>query len=108
MWGLGVAAVAASCALVTSGCAAAMSAAADSDSSAGSTPAAGDAGQNGAARSVAAGSGQSGGQPVQVTVSVSGDHLIHGPVYRRAAQNAGGNGYNFKPMFKQIKPFKGF
>lgn len=42
---------------------------------------------------------------MQVTVSVSGDHLIHGPVYRRAAQNAGGNGYNFKPMFKQIKPF---
>ena len=82
-----------------------MSAAADSDSSAGSTPATGDAGQNGTARSVAAGSGQSGGQPVQVTVSVSGDHLIHGPVYRRAAQNAGGNGYNFKPMFKQIKPF---
>ncbi|HSJ17689.1 MAG TPA: CapA family protein [Solirubrobacterales bacterium] len=43
--------------------------------------------------------------PVTFTVSVSGDLLIHSPVYARAQALAGGDGYDFAPMFKQVRPY---
>ena len=47
--------------------------------------------------------------PVRFTLSVSGDLLIHSPVYARAASLAGGQGYEFAPLFKQVRPYvKGF
>ena len=33
-----------------------------------------------------------------------GDYLIHSSLYKEANRNAGGNGYNFKPMLELIKP----
>ncbi|MEQ1873118.1 MAG: CapA family protein [Ilumatobacteraceae bacterium] len=38
------------------------------------------------------------------TTIFSGDLLIHAPVYRRAATYAGGEGYDFVPMFVDVKP----
>jgi poly-gamma-glutamate capsule biosynthesis protein CapA/YwtB (metallophosphatase superfamily) len=43
--------------------------------------------------------------PVRFTVSVSGDLLIHSPVYERAQALAGGGGYDFTPMFEQVRPY---
>ena len=43
--------------------------------------------------------------PVRFTVSVSGDLLIHSPVYGRAQALAGGGGYDFAPMFRQVRPY---
>jgi poly-gamma-glutamate synthesis protein (capsule biosynthesis protein) len=43
--------------------------------------------------------------PVRFTVSVSGDLLIHSPVYERAQALAGGRGYDFAPMLKQVRPY---
>jgi hypothetical protein len=43
--------------------------------------------------------------PVRFTVSVTGDLLIHSPVYERAQAIAGGDGYDFAPMFKQVRPY---
>jgi poly-gamma-glutamate capsule biosynthesis protein CapA/YwtB (metallophosphatase superfamily) len=43
--------------------------------------------------------------PVRFTLSVSGDLLIHSPVYARAASLAGGQGYEFAPLFKQVRPY---
>jgi poly-gamma-glutamate capsule biosynthesis protein CapA/YwtB (metallophosphatase superfamily) len=44
-------------------------------------------------------------RPVRFTLSVSGDLLIHSPVYARAAALAGGSGYDFAPLFKQVRPY---
>lgn len=33
-----------------------------------------------------------------------GDNLIHSSIYKEANRNAGGNGYDFKPMLELIKP----
>ncbi len=44
-------------------------------------------------------------QPIDLTIEANGDLLIHSPVWLRARQLAGGNGYNFAPMLKQIKPY---
>ena len=44
-------------------------------------------------------------RPVRFTLSVSGDLLIHSPVYARAASLAGGQGYEFAPLFKQVRPY---
>lgn len=44
-------------------------------------------------------------EPVRFTVAATGDFLIHGPVYERAQSYDGGNGYDFSPMFEQIKPY---
>jgi poly-gamma-glutamate capsule biosynthesis protein CapA/YwtB (metallophosphatase superfamily) len=44
-------------------------------------------------------------RPVRFTLSVSGDLLIHSPVYARAAALADGSGYDFAPLFKQVRPY---
>jgi len=38
------------------------------------------------------------------TLAATGDFLIHTPVQRRAAANAGGSGYSFSPMFAEVAP----
>ena len=38
------------------------------------------------------------------TIAASGDLLIHGPVFERARALAGGRGYDFRPMFRYVKP----
>src|SRR5436190_4967106 len=44
--------------------------------------------------------------PVHLTVEASGDLLIHSPVWERAAALAGSSGgYDFAPLFDQIKPY---
>jgi hypothetical protein len=44
-------------------------------------------------------------EPVELTLSFSGDLLIHSPVYARALELGGGEGYDFAPMFKQLRPY---
>src|ERR671919_1462722 len=44
-------------------------------------------------------------RPVRLTVSVSGDLLIHAPVYERALALGGGGRYDFAPLFGQIRPY---
>jgi poly-gamma-glutamate capsule biosynthesis protein CapA/YwtB (metallophosphatase superfamily) len=44
-------------------------------------------------------------QPVHLTVEASGDLLIHTAVWLRAQALAGGSGYDFAPLFKEIKPY---
>jgi Bacterial capsule synthesis protein PGA_cap len=44
-------------------------------------------------------------EPVELTLSFSGDLLIHSPVYFRALELGGGDAYDFAPMFKQIRPY---
>jgi poly-gamma-glutamate capsule biosynthesis protein CapA/YwtB (metallophosphatase superfamily) len=39
------------------------------------------------------------------TIEASGDLLIHSPVWERAAANAHGHGYDFAPMFREIRPY---
>ena len=39
------------------------------------------------------------------TVEASGDLLIHSPVFQRAATLAGGLGYDFAPLFREIRPY---
>jgi poly-gamma-glutamate synthesis protein (capsule biosynthesis protein) len=41
--------------------------------------------------------------PVNVEVAASGDFLIHAPVWQRALANGGGR-YDFRPMFRSIRP----
>jgi poly-gamma-glutamate capsule biosynthesis protein CapA/YwtB (metallophosphatase superfamily) len=43
--------------------------------------------------------------PVRFTVSVSGDLLIHSPVYERAQALADGDGYDFAPMFRPVRQY---
>jgi len=43
-------------------------------------------------------------RPTHFTVAASGDLLIHGPVFKRARALAGGRGYDFRPMFRYVKP----
>ncbi len=38
-----------------------------------------------------------------VSLVMVGDNLIHSSVYKDASNNAGGNGYDFKPMYSYIK-----
>src|SRR5215213_590191 len=40
----------------------------------------------------------------RLTVAASGDLLIHGPVFERARALARGRGYDFRPMFRYVKP----
>ncbi|MCB8901794.1 MULTISPECIES: CapA family protein [unclassified Streptomyces] len=42
--------------------------------------------------------------PVGFTLVASGDVLPHDSIIRRAAQDAGGNGYDFTPMLSGVKP----
>lgn len=43
-------------------------------------------------------------EPVELTVSVSGDLLIHSPVFFAAQALAGGSGYEFGPMLEPLRP----
>jgi hypothetical protein len=44
-------------------------------------------------------------KPVELTVSVSGDTLIHSPVYGRALALGGGGEYDFAPLFAPLRRF---
>ena len=41
-------------------------------------------------------------KPVSITILGAGDDLIHSTLYKRAKQLAGGNGYNFHPMYERV------
>jgi poly-gamma-glutamate synthesis protein (capsule biosynthesis protein) len=43
--------------------------------------------------------------PVDLTIEVNGDLLIHSPVWLRARSLAGGRGYDFAPMLREIRPW---
>lgn len=45
------------------------------------------------------------GPPVAFTIAASGDVLIHSPVWAQAQRNAGGRGYDFAPMLREIRPY---
>ncbi|HST40520.1 MAG TPA: CapA family protein [Conexibacter sp.] len=44
-------------------------------------------------------------KPVELTILASGDFLIHSPIWQRAAVLGGGNGYDFAPLFRFVKPY---
>ena len=44
-------------------------------------------------------------EPVELTLSFSGDLLMHGPVVARALELGGGSRYEFAPLFEDIKPY---
>jgi poly-gamma-glutamate synthesis protein (capsule biosynthesis protein) len=48
---------------------------------------------------------RAGTRPVRITVSVSGDLLIHSQVFQRALANGGGRSYRFDPMFRAIRRY---
>lgn len=41
---------------------------------------------------------------MELTVSASGDILIHSPLWERARANAGGSGFDFRPLLEPIRP----
>lgn len=43
--------------------------------------------------------------PVELTLSFSGDLLIHTPLFARALELGGGERYDFAPMLAEIKPY---
>src|SRR5215211_3497890 len=43
--------------------------------------------------------------PVRFTLSVSGDLLIHSPVYEHALSLGEGDRYDFAPLFEQVRPY---
>jgi poly-gamma-glutamate capsule biosynthesis protein CapA/YwtB (metallophosphatase superfamily) len=42
--------------------------------------------------------------PVRLTLAASGDLLIHSPLFERARALGDGDDYDFKPMFRYVKP----
>ena len=40
----------------------------------------------------------------KLSLIMVGDNLIHDKIYKEASRNAGGDGYDFKPMYEYIKP----
>jgi poly-gamma-glutamate capsule biosynthesis protein CapA/YwtB (metallophosphatase superfamily) len=44
-------------------------------------------------------------EPIELTLSFSGDLLMHSPVYGRALALGGGQSYDFTPLFEQIRPY---
>ena len=44
-------------------------------------------------------------KPAHFTVEASGGILIHSPLWARAQALAGGNGYDFAPLFAELKPY---
>ncbi len=44
-------------------------------------------------------------EPLRLTVSVSGDMLIHSPVWAQALALGGGQTYDFTPMFEELGPY---
>ena len=60
---------------------------------------------NGGGPSASATSARSGqGGSVSVTIAAAGDVLSHAAVTRDAQKNAGGKGFDFRPMFAEITP----
>jgi hypothetical protein len=43
--------------------------------------------------------------PVELTISASGDLLIHSPVFARALELGGGESYDFAPMLAELRPY---
>ena len=43
--------------------------------------------------------------PVKLTLSFSGDLLIHSPLWNQALANGGGSSYDFRPMLEPIRPY---
>jgi hypothetical protein len=43
--------------------------------------------------------------PVRLRIEVNGDLLIHSPVWPRAPRLAGGRGYAFAPMLRELRPW---
>lgn len=41
-------------------------------------------------------------KPVSITILGAGDDLIHSTLYKRAKKLAGGDGYNFHPMYERV------
>ncbi len=98
-----------------------------SDSSSGDSPSAGDSSSDaassegassgsegaesseGASPSASDGSSAPAGDPAaqgeSFTVVATGDVLIHSDIIAQAKKNAGGTGYDFNPMFAQVKPW---
>ncbi len=37
-------------------------------------------------------------------MAFTGDTLVHSPLWRRAAFNAAGSGYDFRPMLERLRP----
>lgn len=44
-------------------------------------------------------------EPVELTLSFSGDLLMHSPVYARALELGGGSRYDFAPLFAELRPY---
>ena len=49
--------------------------------------------------------GQLEAEPVELELSVSGDLLIHSPVFARALALGGGSDYDFEPLFAELDPY---
>lgn len=43
--------------------------------------------------------------PIDLTIEANGDFLVHAPVWQAAAQRAGGHGYDFGALFREIRPY---
>ena len=44
-------------------------------------------------------------EPVELTLSFTGDLLMHSPVYGRALALGGGSEYDFAPLFAELRPY---
>jgi poly-gamma-glutamate synthesis protein (capsule biosynthesis protein) len=44
-------------------------------------------------------------KPVELSVAVSGDFLIHSPVFASALQLGGGESYDFVPLLRRVRPY---
>ena len=43
--------------------------------------------------------------PIDLTIEANGDFLVHAPVWQAASARAGGHGYDFASLFKEIRPY---
>ncbi len=44
-------------------------------------------------------------RPIHLTIAVSGDLLIHAPIWQRALQLGGGERYDFAPLLRPLRPY---
>ena len=44
-------------------------------------------------------------KPIDLTISTSGDILIHKALWEHALDYGGGTTYNFRPLFRQVRPY---
>lgn len=56
----------------------------------------------GSASSVSAAPSEPEKQPVSITVLGAGDNLIHDSIYKQASRRAGGNGFDFDPVYVRV------